>query len=327
MRDVSSTFALSTESSRPERARASSNARRAIRAHLVGVVLAGVEDDTVLANAARAVVEAADQLADDQQVDARRRPPGAGSRRRRAPCAARSARPRAARGRRPTSGRRPRRAAPRRRAWQAASVSAGSGSPNASIAAPPKACSEISSSSGSASSTRTASAATSGPIPSPGRQTIAPTHRGSRVASGRGRDGRARRRRRPRAGRRWPRAGSRASTPRGPGRGAGSRSRPCARGARGRARSCRFTAASSSRSTASIASRAPATSPSWSRSCRHPELVEQRIDVGLDLDQRPGHLGLDRLRRLQPGAGDERRRRGRTRRSRRRRPRREARRS
>src|SRR5262249_12328396 len=50
--------------------------------------------------------------------------------------------------------------------------SAGSGSPTASIAAPPKGRSSTESSSGSASSTRTATAITSGPIPSPGRQTI-----------------------------------------------------------------------------------------------------------------------------------------------------------
>src|SRR5262245_8999702 len=55
---------------------------------------------------------------------------------------------------------------------QAASVSAGSGSPASSIAAPPKACSSTASSSGSTASTRTATAITSGPIPSPGRQTI-----------------------------------------------------------------------------------------------------------------------------------------------------------
>src|SRR5439155_15545007 len=50
-------------------------------------------------------------------------------------------------------------------------VSAGSGSPVASIAAPPKTCSSSETSSGSVRSTRTASAATSGPIPSPGRTT------------------------------------------------------------------------------------------------------------------------------------------------------------
>src|SRR5262245_28639380 len=57
-------------------------------------------------------------------------------------------------------------------ARQASSVSDGSGSPTASIAAPPNACSSTESSSGSASRTATATAITSGPIPSPGRQTI-----------------------------------------------------------------------------------------------------------------------------------------------------------
>src|SRR5207253_641011 len=40
------------------------------------------------------------------------------------------------------------------------------------LAAPPNTCSSSSNSSGSASTTRTAAAVTSGPIPSPGRQTI-----------------------------------------------------------------------------------------------------------------------------------------------------------
>ena len=69
MRDVSSTFALSTDVSRPRRARASSNARRAMRSTWLRVVLAGVEDRAVVAHALRAEVEAADELADDQQVD------------------------------------------------------------------------------------------------------------------------------------------------------------------------------------------------------------------------------------------------------------------
>ena len=95
--------------------RASSNARRAIRSTWSGWYSHVSKTRAVLARAARAVVEAADELAHDQQVDARRRPPGAGSRRRRAPCAARSAPARGAPRRRPTAARRPRRAAPRRR--------------------------------------------------------------------------------------------------------------------------------------------------------------------------------------------------------------------
>src|SRR4029079_4199050 len=84
IRDVSSTFALSTEVTLRRRPRAIANARCAMRstwlgahwrgavAHgldLVGVVLERVEHRSVVAGALRAVVEAADQLADDHQVD------------------------------------------------------------------------------------------------------------------------------------------------------------------------------------------------------------------------------------------------------------------
>ena len=95
----------------------------------------------------------------------RRRParPGGGSRRRRAPCAGRAA---------PASGRTlpPSHFGPptapsstARAERQAASVSAGSGSPNSSIAAPPNGRLTVSTSSGRCSSTRTACSSTSGP--------------------------------------------------------------------------------------------------------------------------------------------------------------------
>ena len=172
IREVSSTFALSTESSRPPRARASSNARRATRSIWLGWYSQRVEDGAVVARAARAVVEAADELAHDQQVDpvAERR----AEVRVDVELAAQAdqARPRAARRRRPTSARRPRRAARRRpRGTRRASPPAAGRRPRRSRrrrrgAPRPRA------SSGSASSTRTASAITSGPIPSPGRQTM-----------------------------------------------------------------------------------------------------------------------------------------------------------
>ena len=67
MRDVSRTFALSTETSRRVRARAISNARRAMRSTSRGWYS---QDRAVLAGAARAEVDAADELPHDQQVDA-----------------------------------------------------------------------------------------------------------------------------------------------------------------------------------------------------------------------------------------------------------------
>ncbi len=75
---------MSTESSRPLRdARELEGAARD-PLDLARVVLARVEDGAVVADAARAVVEAADELAHDQQVDPVARAPAGGSRRRRA---------------------------------------------------------------------------------------------------------------------------------------------------------------------------------------------------------------------------------------------------
>ena len=69
IRDVSITFALSTESSRPLRRAGELERPPRDPLDLGRVVLARVEDRAVVADAARAVVEAADQLAHDQQVD------------------------------------------------------------------------------------------------------------------------------------------------------------------------------------------------------------------------------------------------------------------
>ena len=180
MREVSSTFALSTESSRPPRA--AGELERAARdaLDLARVVLARVEDGAVVAHAARAVVEAADELAHDQQVDARRRSPGAGSRRRRA------------RSRSPISPASGRTAPPSHfgpptapsstasAARQAASVSAGQrvadrvdrGAAERRAPRPRRRA--------AARRARARPAAiTSGPIPSPGRQTIRLAHRAS----------------------------------------------------------------------------------------------------------------------------------------------------
>ena len=76
-------------------------------------------------------------------------------------------------GRCPTSGRRPRRAARRRRAWQAASVSSVSAVPWASIDAPPNGCSSyVEVVRDGVAGPSSAEASTSGPIPSPGSVTM-----------------------------------------------------------------------------------------------------------------------------------------------------------
>ena len=69
MRDVSSTFALSTDVSRPPRACASAERSPRDPLDLARVVLARVEDRAVFAHAARTEVQAADELAHDEHVD------------------------------------------------------------------------------------------------------------------------------------------------------------------------------------------------------------------------------------------------------------------
>ena len=141
---------------------------------LARVVLAGVEDGAVVARSARAVVEAADELAHDQQVDPVARPPAAGSRRRRAPCAARSARPRAAPA--PPSHSGPPTAPSRTAsaATQAASVAGGSGSPQrVDRGAAERVLLDLDARAAAPRARAPPRAITSGPIPSPGRQTIA----------------------------------------------------------------------------------------------------------------------------------------------------------
>ncbi len=185
--DVSSTFALSTETMRRLRAIASCarHARDALdlRGRIAADVL-GLARRALLATE----VDAAGQFAHDHDVDVadhlgperrgvehRRRAcaPGAGWRTGRA-CGAGRADPapgaRARRGR-TTAARRRRRAAPRRSSRQASIVRGGSGEPVASMAAPPISASVNSNSCSNrvatACSTRTASAVTSGPMPSP----------------------------------------------------------------------------------------------------------------------------------------------------------------
>ena len=145
MRDVSSTFALSTDGSRPPRDAGENEGAAGDALDLARVVLAGVEDGAVVA-ACRAGRSRGRRRARGRSAGRCPRPtPDGGSRRRRARLAARSG-PAPGRTRPPSHfGRRPRRAATASAARQAASVSPGSGSPTASIAAPPKACSSISS--------------------------------------------------------------------------------------------------------------------------------------------------------------------------------------
>ena len=150
-RDVSSTFALSTETSRPLRLTgASSNAaaRRRVRPATGGTRTCR----TPCRRRARRARRSRGRRRARARRGGRRRPAprAAGSRRRRAPAAARAVPPRAGRRRRPSAARRPRRAERRRRRAARASVSAGSGSPTSSIAAPPNGSSTISTSTGSA---------------------------------------------------------------------------------------------------------------------------------------------------------------------------------
>ena len=71
MRDVSSTFALSTDVSRPPRPRASSKPRRAMRSTCAGWYSHVSKRVPSSRRPLRAEVEPADELADDQQIDAR----------------------------------------------------------------------------------------------------------------------------------------------------------------------------------------------------------------------------------------------------------------
>ncbi len=135
------------------------------------VVLADVEHHPVSEPALAAVVETARELADDHHVDAVAPGPAAGSRRRRARGGAAATPARAAPPPARTRASRPRRAARRRRPGTPPASPAGSGSPHSRIPGPPNGRSSISSSSGSARSARIASRITSGPIPSPPRQT------------------------------------------------------------------------------------------------------------------------------------------------------------
>ena len=174
-RDVSRTFALSTDVSWPRRVCASRNARRTMRSTWRGCVLARVERRAVLAHAARAEVEPADELAHDQHVDAVERPPAAGSRTCRArraaassPCSGRtSARVELGVADRALQHRDGGEARVERLVRAAASRSRGS-------RAAPISRSSSTTSGASSSSTRRASRATSGPMPSPGRRTTRP---------------------------------------------------------------------------------------------------------------------------------------------------------
>ena len=173
MRDVSSTFALSTESRLPRRPRASSKARRATRSTCVRRVLARVEDRAVVARAAARRSRGRPRARGRSAGRSRPRSPGGGSRTRRARCRSRSGPASGRTRRRPTSARRPRRAAPRRPAARSERLGR-ERDPVRVDRGTAERRSSISTSSASASSTRTASAITSGPIPSPGRQTTLP---------------------------------------------------------------------------------------------------------------------------------------------------------
>ena len=303
MREVSSTFALSTESSRPLRPRASSNARRARRSTWRGWYSQRVEDGAVVAHAARAVVEAADELAHDQQVDARRPTPGAGSRRRRARCAGRSG---------PASGRTAEPShfgPPTAPSSTASAVAAGGERLRGQRVADrvDRGAAERVLLDREVERQRLEHADGLGhhlgPDPVAGQADDAATSPcellPGQVEHVAGRARRARRRTAARRSRPASRASSASSRPgstqRDPVRAA------CARAARRTISSRRLTAASSARSTASISSRR---SSRPGRSRRHSQLLEQRVDVGVDLDDR-GRCASAELRRLQAGAGDE----------------------
>ncbi len=137
---------------------------------LARVVLARVEDGAVVADAARAEVEAADELAHDDEVDSCPLAPAGGSRTRRA---------RRGAGAFPApAGRPPRRTRDGRSGAfstasadrHASSVAGGSESPVCRIASAPKRWSSSSTSGARTPSTRCATAITSGPMQSPGRQ-------------------------------------------------------------------------------------------------------------------------------------------------------------